>query len=165
MNMDVHGWFCGPQVSLSQDEIGACQVNCCAHVQTLVTRACCECWGGYGVECLTPPSDGALMSASRMGLKTPPSLQTAVTQLMDARSSIHNHFKSVHANYVPWPGSIQRSFPNDVACGLGHKSTLLRIHEQQYTWLHGNEEHCKWSWPTDKKPSWDSLEAMCEFDV
>ena len=42
-----------------------------------------------------PPSDGAHMSASRMGLKTPPSLQTAVTQLMDARSSIHNHFKSV----------------------------------------------------------------------
>ena len=32
-----------------------------------------------------PPSDGAHMSASRMGLKTPPSLQTAVTQLMDAK--------------------------------------------------------------------------------
>ena len=43
----------------------------------------------------SPPSDGALMSASRMGLKTPPSPQTAVIQLMDARSSIHNHFKSV----------------------------------------------------------------------
>ena len=56
------------------------------------------------------PSDGAHISASRMGLKTPPSLQTAVTQLMNARSSIHNHFKSVgtkalharvHANDVP----------------------------------------------------------------
>ena len=35
-----------------------------------------------------PPSDGAHMSASRMGLKTPPSLQTAVTELMDAHSSM-----------------------------------------------------------------------------
>ena len=44
----------------------------------------------------------------------------------------------VHVDDVLWPGSFQGektsipgSFPNDVACGLSHKSALLRILEQQ----------------------------------
>ena len=69
--------------------------------------------------------------------------------LADTRNSIHNHLKSVrvktlhvreHVDNVPWPGffqgetiSVQGSFPNDVVCGLDHKSVLLRILEKQDT--------------------------------